>query len=120
VNLRGQGAITGTAPIDVQVNAVRVGGILSPLISIIRAVLDPGAEASVCIEVQNLLGLDLTFLGVEVDITAFNADAPNGVSGRVVVRSSHAPTRSCCRRRRTPALISASRIRINNRVRTSC
>jgi hypothetical protein len=87
VNLRGQGAITGTAPIDVQVNAVRVGGILSPLISIIRAVLDPGAEASVCIEVQNLLGLDLTFLGVEVDITAFNADAPNGVSGRVVVRS---------------------------------
>jgi outer membrane autotransporter protein len=87
VNLRGQGAIVGTAPIDVQVNAVRVGGILSPLISIVRAVLDPGAQASVCIQVQNLLGLDLTFLGVEADITAFNAEAPNGVSGRVVIRS---------------------------------
>ncbi len=87
VNLRGQGALVGTAPINVQVNAVRVGGILSPLVSVLRAVLDPGAQASVCIEVQNLLGLDLTFLGVEVDVTAFNADAPNGVSGRVVVRS---------------------------------
>lgn len=87
VNLRGQGAIVGTAPIDVQVNAVRVGGILSPLISIVRSVLDPGAQASVCIEVQNLLGLDLTFLGVEAEITAFNAEAPNGVSGRVVIRN---------------------------------
>jgi outer membrane autotransporter protein len=87
VNLRGQGAIIGTAPIDVQVNAVRVGGILSPLISIVRAVLDPGAQASVCIQVQNVLGLDLTFLGVEADITAFNAEAPNGVSGRVVIRN---------------------------------
>src|SRR5688500_8490323 len=87
VNLRGQGAIAGTAPINVQVNAVRVGGILSPLISIVRRVLDPGASASVCVEVQNLLGLDLTFLGVEVDVTAFNAEAPNGVSARVVVRT---------------------------------
>lgn len=87
VNLRGQGALVGTAPINVQVNAVRVGGILSPLVSVVRAVLDPGAQASVCVEVQNLLGLDLTFLGVEVDVTAFNEDAPNGVSGRVVVRS---------------------------------
>jgi outer membrane autotransporter protein len=87
VNLRGQGAIAGTAPINVQVNAVRVGGILSPLISIVRRVLDPGASASVCVEVQNLLGLDLTFLGVEVDVTAFNAEAPNGVSGRVVVQT---------------------------------
>jgi outer membrane autotransporter protein len=87
VNLRGQGALVGTAPINVQVNAVRVGGILSPLISVVRAVLDPGAQASVCVEVQNLLGLDLTFLGVEVDVTAFNEDAPNGVNGRVVVRS---------------------------------
>lgn len=87
VNLRGQGAIVGTAPINVQVNAVRVGGILSPLISIVRAVLDPGAQASVCIEVQNLLGLDLTFLGVEADITAFNEDAPNGVSGTVRIQS---------------------------------
>src|SRR5690606_24514961 len=73
--------------INVQVNAVRVGGILSPLISIVRAVLDPGAQASVCIEVQNLLGLDLTFLGVEADITAFNEDAPNGVSGTVRIQS---------------------------------
>lgn len=87
INLRGQGAIVGTAPIDVQVNAVRVGGILSPLISVVRAVLDPGAQASVCIQVQNLLGLDLTFLGVEADITAFNAEAPNGVNGRVVIRN---------------------------------
>jgi outer membrane autotransporter protein len=87
VNLRGQGAIAGTAPINVQVNAVRVGGILSPLISIVRRVLDPGASASVCVEVQNLLGLDLTFLGVEVDVTAFNAEAPNGVSARIVVRT---------------------------------
>ncbi len=87
VNLRGQGAITGTAPINVQVNAVRVGGILSPLISVVRAILDPGAQASVCVEVQNLLGLDLTFLGVEAEITAFNAEAPNGVTGRVVIRS---------------------------------
>ena len=87
VNLRGQGAIAGTAPLNVQVNAVRVGGILSPLISILRRVLEPGATASVCVEVQNLLGLDLTFLGVEVDVTAFNAEAPNGVSGRIVVRT---------------------------------
>jgi outer membrane autotransporter protein len=87
VNLRGQGAIAGTAPINVQVNAVRVGGILSPLISVVRAVLDPGAQASVCIEVQNLLGLDLTFLGVEAEITAFNAEAPNGVTGRVVIQN---------------------------------
>jgi outer membrane autotransporter protein len=87
VNLRGQGAIVGTAPINVQVNAVRVGGILSPLISVLRAVLDPGAQASVCVEVQNLLGLDLTFLGVEAEITAFNADAPNGISGRVVIQN---------------------------------
>jgi outer membrane autotransporter protein len=87
VNLRGQGAIVGTAPIDVQVNAVRVGGILSPLISIVRRVLDPGAQVSVCIEVQNLLGLDLTFLGVEADITAFNAEAPNGINGRVAIQN---------------------------------
>jgi outer membrane lipase/esterase len=87
VNLRGQGAIAGTAPINVQVNAVRVGGVLSPLISVLRRVLDPGASASVCVEVQNLLGLDLTFLGVEVDVTAFNAEAPNGVSGRIVVQT---------------------------------
>ena len=87
VNLRGQGAIAGTAPVNVQVNAVRVGGILSPLISIVRRVLEPGATASVCVEVQNLLGLDLTFLGVEVDVTAFNAEAPNGVSGRIVVQT---------------------------------
>jgi outer membrane autotransporter protein len=87
VNLRGQGAIAGTAPVNVQINAVRVGGILSPLISIVRRVLEPGATASVCVEVQNLLGLDLTFLGVEVDVTAFNAEAPNGVSGRIVVQT---------------------------------
>jgi uncharacterized protein YhjY with autotransporter beta-barrel domain len=87
VNLRAQGAITGTAPMNVQVNGVRVGGILSPLISILRAVLQPGADASVCVEVQNLLGLDLTFLGVEVDVTVSNADAPGGISGRVVVQT---------------------------------
>jgi outer membrane autotransporter protein len=87
VNLRAQGALAGSAPVNVRVNAVRVGGVLSPLISIVRAVLQPGASASVCVEVQNLLGLDLTILGVEMDVTAFNADAPNGVSGRIVVRS---------------------------------
>ena len=68
---------------DVQVNAVRVGGVLSPLIGVLRTILQPGAQASVCVEVQNLLGLDLTFLGVEIDVTAFNADSPNGVSGRI-------------------------------------
>ena len=87
VNLRGQGAIAGSAPMNVQVNAVRVGGILSPLIGVLRTVLQPGAQTSVCVEVTNLLGLDLTFLGVEIDVTAFNADAPNGVSGRVGVRT---------------------------------
>ncbi len=87
VNLRAQGALAGTAPVDVRVNAVRVGGILSPLISILRTVLQPGANASVCVEVTNLLGLDLTFLGVELDVTAFNAEAPNGVSGRINVRT---------------------------------
>lgn len=87
VNLRGQGAISGTAPMNVEVNAVRVGGILSPLISILRAVLQPGVNTSVCVQVQNLLGLDLTFLGVEMDVTAFNADAPGGISGRIVVRT---------------------------------
>jgi outer membrane autotransporter protein len=87
VNLRGQGAIAGTAPIDVQVNAVRVGGLLSPLIGVLRAVLQPNAQSSVCVQVTNLLGLDLSFLGVEIDVTAFNADAPNGVSGRIAVRS---------------------------------
>lgn len=87
VNLRGQGALTGTAPMNVQVNEVRVGGILSPLISVLRSVLQPGAQASVCVEVQNLLGLDLTFLGVEIDVTAFNADAPAGVSGRIRVQT---------------------------------
>ncbi|MGH8174991.1 MAG: autotransporter domain-containing protein [Steroidobacter sp.] len=87
VNLRGQGAVNGTAPLDVRVNAVRVGGILSPLISVLRAVLQPGANASVCVQVQNLLGLDLTFLGVELDVTAFNAESPNGVNGRIVVRT---------------------------------
>jgi outer membrane autotransporter protein len=87
VNLRGQGALVGTAPINVQVNAVRVGGILSPLISVLRRVLDPGASASVCVEVQNLLGLDLNFLGVEVDVTAFNAEAPGGVRASIVVQN---------------------------------
>lgn len=87
VNLRGQGAIAGTAPINVQVNAVRVGGILSPLIGVLRAVLQPGVDASVCVEVTNLLGLDLTFLGVEIDVTAFNAEAPTGISGRVAVHT---------------------------------
>ena len=87
VNLRGQGAIAGTAPIDVRVNAVRVGGVLSPLISIVRTVLQSGATTSVCVEVTNLLGLDLTFLGVEIDVTAFNADAPSGVSGTIDVRT---------------------------------
>jgi outer membrane autotransporter protein len=72
---------------NVQVNAVRVGGILSPLISVLRAILQPGVNTSVCIQVQNLLGLDLTFLGVEVDVTAFNADAPGGITGRVVVQT---------------------------------
>jgi uncharacterized protein len=47
VNLRGQGAIAGTAPINVQVNAVRVGGILSPLISVVRAVLEAYAVTGV-------------------------------------------------------------------------
>ena len=55
---------------NVQVNAVRVGGVLSPLISVLRAVLDPNANATVCVQVQNLLGLDLTFLGVEIDVAA--------------------------------------------------
>lgn len=87
INLRGQGAITGTAPMDVQVNAVRVGGVLSPLIGVLRTILQPGAQASVCVEVQNLLGLDLTFLGVEIDVTAFNADSPNGVSGRIQLQT---------------------------------
>jgi outer membrane autotransporter protein len=87
VNLRAQGAVTGTAPVDVRVNAVRVGGILSPLVSILRTVLQPGANTSVCVEVTNLLGLDLTFLGVELDVTAFNAEAPNGISGRINVRT---------------------------------
>jgi outer membrane autotransporter protein len=87
VNLRGQGAIGGTAPLNVQVNAVRVGGVLSPLINVVRSVLQPGAQASVCLQVQNLLGLDLTFLGVEIDVTAFNADAPNGISGRIRVQT---------------------------------
>lgn len=86
VNLRAQGAITGTAPMNVQVNAVRVGGVLSSLISVVRTVLQAGASTSVCVEVQNLLGLDLTVLGVEVDVTAFNADAPGGVSGSIVVQ----------------------------------
>jgi outer membrane autotransporter protein len=90
INLRGQGAIAGTAPIDVQVNAVRVGGILSPLIGILRSVLQPSAQTSVCVQVTNLLGLDLSFLGVEVDVTAFNADAPNGISGRIAVRTGRA------------------------------
>ncbi|HEY8540116.1 MAG TPA: PKD domain-containing protein, partial [Steroidobacteraceae bacterium] len=87
VNLRGQGVIAGTAPINVQVNAVRVGGVLSPLINVLRAILQPGVDTTVCVEVTNLLGLDLTFLGVEIDVTAFNAEAPNGVSGRIRVRS---------------------------------
>lgn len=87
VNLRGQAAIAGTAPMNVQVNAVRVGGILSPLISVLRSVLQPGVNTTVCVQVQNLLGLDLTFLGVEMDVTAFNADAPGGVSGRIVVQT---------------------------------
>lgn len=87
VNLRGQGALTGTAPMNVQVTGVRVGGVLSPLISVLRTVLQPGAQASVCVEVQNLLGLDLTFLGVEFDVTAFNADAPGGVSGSIQVQT---------------------------------
>ena len=87
VNLRGQGAIAGSAPMNVQVNTVRVGGVLSPLIGVLRTVLQPGAQTSVCVEVTNLLGLDLTFLGVEIDVTAFNADAPNGVSGRIDVRT---------------------------------
>ena len=50
VNLRGQGAIAGTAPVNVQVNAVRVGGILSPLISIVRRVLEPGATEGIFAE----------------------------------------------------------------------
>jgi outer membrane autotransporter protein len=87
VNLRGQGAIAGTAPLDVQVNAVRVGGILSPLIGVLRSILQPGAQTSVCVQVTNLLGLDLSFLGVEIDVTAFNAEAPAGVSGRIAVRT---------------------------------
>jgi outer membrane autotransporter protein len=87
VNLRAQGAIAGTAPVDVRVNAVRVGGILSPLIGILRTVLQPGASTSVCVQVTNLLGLDLSFLGVELDVTAFNAESPNGVSGRINVRT---------------------------------
>ena len=87
VNLRGQGALTGTAPMNVQVTGVRVGGVLSPLINVLRAVLQPGAQASVCVEVQNLLGLDLTFLGVEMEVTAFNDDAPTGVSGRIRVQT---------------------------------
>jgi outer membrane autotransporter protein len=87
VNLRAQGAIAGTAPMDVQVNAVRVGGLLSPLIGVLRTILQPGAQTSVCVEVTNLLGLDLSFLGVEIDVTAFNAEAPGGVSGRIAVRT---------------------------------
>lgn len=87
VNLRAQGAIEGTAPLNVQVNNVRVGGILSPLISVLRSVLQPGANTSVCVEVQNLLGLDLSFLGVEIDVTLFNAEAPGGVSGRITVQT---------------------------------
>ena len=89
VNLRAQGAIVGSAPLDVQVNAVRVGGVLSPLISIVRSLV-PAANNTVCVQVVNLLGLDLSILGVEVDVTAFNADAPNGVSGRIVVRAGTA------------------------------
>lgn len=91
VNLRGQGALAGSAPMNVQVTAVRVGGVLSPVINpvvnIVRAVLQPGADPTVCVQVQNLLGLDLTFLGVEIDVTAFNAESPNGVSGRIRVQS---------------------------------
>jgi outer membrane autotransporter protein len=89
VNLRAQGAITGTAPIDVRVNAVRVGGILSPLIAIVRSLV-PTSNNTVCVEVTNLLGIDLSVLGVEVDVTAFNAEAPGGVSGRIVVGSGSA------------------------------
>ncbi|MET0498832.1 MAG: autotransporter domain-containing protein [Steroidobacteraceae bacterium] len=90
VNLRAQGAITGSAPIDVQVNAVRVGGILSPLISIVRSLV-PATSSTVCLQIGNVLGLDLSILGVEVDVTAYNADAPGGVPGRVVIRAGLAP-----------------------------
>ena len=90
VNLRTQGAIAGSAPIDVQVNAVRVGGILSPLISIVRSLV-PATSNTVCLQIGNVLGLDLSILGVEVDVTAFNADAPGGVPGRIVVRAGLAP-----------------------------
>jgi outer membrane autotransporter protein len=89
VNLRAQGAIAGSAPLDVQVNAVRVGGVLSPLISIVRSLV-PASNSTVCLQVVNLLGLDLSILGVEVDVTAFNAEAPGGVSGRITVRAGSA------------------------------
>jgi outer membrane autotransporter protein len=89
VNLRAQGAVVGSAPLDVQVNAVRVGGVLSPLISIVRSLL-PSSNNTVCLQVVNLLGLDLSILGVEVDVTVFNAEAPGGVSGRITVRAGSA------------------------------
>src|SRR4051794_21714690 len=62
VNLRAQGAIVGSAPLNVQVNSVRVGGVLSPLISIIRSLV-PASNSTVCLQVVNILGLDLSILG---------------------------------------------------------
>jgi len=92
INLRAQGVITGSGPITVRVDGISVRDRTSPLVSAVPAFLQSGVSSTVCLQVTKPPGNGIEFsrLGVDLQLTLFNADAPGGVSGRVTIETGSA------------------------------
>lgn len=77
VNLRSQGAISGSAPMTIQsVSILPIG------IGVSASIAD-----GVCVQITNTLGIDLASVGAVISVVATNADAPRGVRGTIAVLS---------------------------------
>src|SRR5262245_52090978 len=75
VNLRSQGALSGSAPMQIQ--SVSVG----------RAGLGISANVvgGVCVQISKVLGIDLLSAGALLDVVVANPEAPRGVRGTIAV-----------------------------------
>ena len=92
INLRAQQVITGAGPITVRVDGISVRDRTSPLVSAVPVFLQPGVNSTVCLQVTKPPGNGIEFsrLGVELQLTLFNAEAPGGVSGRISIETGNA------------------------------
>ncbi len=75
VNLRSQGALSGSAPMQIQSVSVL------PLGLGVRATVVGG----VCVEITNALGIDLLSVGALLSVVVSNPEAPRGVRGTIAI-----------------------------------